>query len=101
MKTIFKILVTLIVAIIIVSSCKTSQAVLATPGVELESKKQAVLAKPGVQLWSENCSRCHYAPAPADFSDQQWDLIATHMQIRGNLTSTESEKIKEFLQSAN
>jgi hypothetical protein len=60
-----------------------------------------VSAKTGVQLWGENCVRCHSAISPADFSDTQWELIGDHMRIRASLTYEETEKIIQFLQSAN
>lgn len=60
-----------------------------------------ITAKGGAILWGENCTRCHNAPAPTDYSDAQWDLIGSHMRIRANLTADETEKIVEFLKSAN
>lgn len=57
--------------------------------------------KSGAVLWSENCSRCHYAPAPDDYNDAQWEVIGMHMQVRTNLTSDEAKKIIEFLQESN
>lgn len=74
-----------------------------TGALQFNSCKVAeeIQAKSGAQLWGENCSRCHNVPSPADFSDSQWDVIGTHMRVRGNLTSTESDKIIEFLKTAN
>jgi hypothetical protein len=69
-----------------VSGCKSSQV---------------VAMKTGAQLWGENCIRCHNVPSPSIYSDQQWDLVTTHMKVRGNLTAQETLKIKEFLQMAN
>ena len=60
-----------------------------------------IQAKSGAQLWGENCIRCHNIPSPSDFSDDQWDLIGTHMRIRANLTMVETEKIIEFLKLSN
>lgn len=60
-----------------------------------------VQIKSGAQLWGENCVRCHNIPSPADFSDPQWDLIGTHMRTRANLTAAETDKIVNFLKSAN
>lgn len=62
---------------------------------------QMVSEKPGAQLWGENCPRCHNAPTPTAFNDEQWDVVCTHMQIKANLTETETRKIVEFLKSAN
>jgi hypothetical protein len=55
----------------------------------------------GAQLWGENCIRCHNAPSPITFSDVQWEVAVTHMRVRASLTELESNKIMEFLKSAN
>lgn len=57
--------------------------------------------KSGAQLWGENCNRCHNAPAPGEFNNDNWDIVGTHMQIRANISKVEMEKIIEFLKSAN
>lgn len=73
-------------AVLSISSCATSNS---------------VADKAGVQLWTENCNRCHNSPSPADFSDVKWERIGTHMQVRANLTQDEVKKIIDFMQSAN
>ncbi len=65
------------------------------------SSKELIAQKTGAQLWGENCLRCHNSPSPVDFSDEQWDTIGLHMQVRANLTKDETEKIIEFLKTAN
>jgi cytochrome c1 len=65
------------------------------------SAKQIVEAKSGAQLWAENCIRCHNGPSPTEFNDEQWKTIGLHMQDRANLTKMETDKIVEFLKSAN
>lgn len=65
------------------------------------SSNQISNEKSGAVLWGENCMRCHSAPSPTDFSDNQWKTIGLHMQVRANLTQGETEKIVEFLKSAN
>ncbi len=62
---------------------------------------ETIAAKSGAQLWGENCSRCHNAPSPADYSDNQWDVYVNHMKVKAGLTNTEAIKIAEFLKSAN
>jgi len=62
---------------------------------------QAIADKSGAQLWAENCNRCHNAPDPRTYNDQQWDAIMEHMRQVALLTNTEVEKIRAFLQSAN
>jgi hypothetical protein len=60
---------------------------------------KAVAAKTGVQLWGENCQRCHNTPSPATFSPEQWETVGMHMQTRALLTTSEREKIVEFLKT--
>ena len=62
---------------------------------------EAIANKSGAQLWGENCNRCHNAPSPADYSDNQWDALLNHMKVKAGLTDTEVSKIGEFLKSAN
>lgn len=75
-----------LVAFIMMNGCKVSEE---------------VTSKSGAQIWGETCVRCHNAPSPETFSDLEWDVAATHMQIRANLTQDEIDKVVEFLQSAN
>lgn len=87
MKIIYTIiLIATLTTVLIISGCKSSQV---------------VMSKTGAQLWGENCMRCHYAPSPTDYSNRQWDLIVTHMQVRAQLTGLEKDKIIKFLNSAN
>jgi len=62
---------------------------------------QMITAKTGMQLWGENCIRCHNAPPSSDYSSAQWETIGMHMKLRANLTDDETNKIVEFLKSAN
>jgi len=57
--------------------------------------------KSGAQLWGENCIRCHNTPSPVSFNDTDWSTIQLHMKVRANLTKEQSNKIFEFLKSAN
>jgi hypothetical protein len=77
----------LVIASVLLNSCTTN--------------KQIVAEKPGAQLWGENCQRCHNAPTPTAFNDEQWETIGTHMELRAGLTEDETKKIIEFLKSAN
>ena len=60
-----------------------------------------IAMKSGAQLWGENCNRCHNAPDPHTFSDDQWDAGAEHMRQKALLTDQEITKIRDFLKSAN
>ena len=64
-----------------------------------ESKK--ITDKSGAQLWGENCGRCHNAPGPGEFNNDNWEIVGMHMQVRANITKTEVDKIVDFLKSAN
>jgi len=61
----------------------------------------AITLKSGAQLWGENCVRCHSVPAPSSYNSTDWETIGLHMRIRANLTAYETDKIFEFLKSAN
>jgi len=62
---------------------------------------EAIANKSGAQLWGENCNRCHNAPDPKTYSDDQWDAATAHMQQKAILTEMEITKIRHFLKSAN
>ena len=62
---------------------------------------EEILMKSGAQLWGENCNRCHNAPDPATYSDDQWDVITEHMRHKALLTDTEISKVREFMKAAN
>lgn len=85
-KIIFLLLIIGMVTLTLVNSCKTPQA---------------IKEKSGAQLWGENCARCHNTPSPAAYSDDQWDIISTHMKVKAGLTDIEIKKITTFLKSAN
>jgi hypothetical protein len=61
----------------------------------------AILNKSGAQLWGENCNRCHNAPDPKTYSDDQWDAATEHMRQKAILTDLEITKVRDFLKSAN
>jgi cytochrome c1 len=61
----------------------------------------SIASKSGAQLWGENCNRCHNAPDPRTFSDDQWDAAVEHMHQKAILTDAEAKKIVQFLKSAN
>ena len=64
-----------------------------------ESKK--IADKSGAQLWGENCNRCHNAPGPGEFNNDNWEIVSMHMQVRANLTKPDLDKIVDFLKGAN
>ncbi len=56
-------------------------------------------AQSGSALWSNNCTRCHNSPPSSAYTNEQWEVIGTHMKIRANLTDEDAKKIVEFLKS--
>jgi hypothetical protein len=81
----------------------TSVVIIFTSAVIINGCKmpETIVAKSGAQLWGENCNRCHNAPDPHTFSDDQWDAAIEHMHQKAILTDVESKKIVAFLKSAN
>ena len=79
-------------------SCSTGKN---ATGDDLSDIGSLKMEKSGAILWGENCGRCHNAPDPAAFSDQQWEAIGTHMRIRAGLTAKDARKIIEFLKQSN
>lgn len=53
------------------------------------------------EIWEQNCGRCHNLRSPASYSDSQWDLIITHMRIRGTLTADEAKAVLELMKAGN
>ena len=76
----------LIVSTLVMNACKTPEA---------------ISMKSGAELWGENCNRCHNAPDPSTYSDDQWEVIVEHMRQKALLTDTEMTKIREFMTVAN
>lgn len=55
----------------------------------------------GAKAWADNCVRCHNAREPADFRDDQWRIIMSHMRIRAGMTGQEARDVLKFLQQGN
>ena len=62
---------------------------------------ESIANKSGARLWGENCNRCHNAPDPKTYSDDQWDVALEHMRTKALLTDVEAKKVAAFLKSAN
>jgi len=84
-KTLLVFLLPLAVGLFLASSCASSK----------------ITMKSGAQLWGENCVRCHSTPSPSAYNNTDWETIGLHMRVRANLTAEETQKVVEFLQSAN
>lgn len=55
----------------------------------------------GVQAWGQNCARCHNAPPPGAFRDEDWNVITHHMKLRANMTDPEIKTVLAYLQATN
>jgi len=78
---------TLLFTISVIVSCAPTSQVSSTKG--------------GAELWGQNCIRCHNTPSPDTFSDVEWEVAVAHMRVRAYLTEEETDKIVEFLKTAN
>jgi cytochrome c5 len=100
MKNITKIFMGLIMMAGIISAlvaCSSSKEVY----TDITENKEIKFERSGAQLWGETCTRCHLAPSPAAYNDTDWSTIELHMRIRANISASDSNKIFEFLRSAN
>lgn len=98
----------LFIAFLMLQSCKTPESkayvnALSNDEASTNSTYKPVekIEKGGAQLWGENCVRCHNAPPPQAYSNEQWDVIKQHMRIRTNITQEKMEKIIAFIKSSN
>ncbi len=85
-KLLYILVSALIVSTAIMNACKTPEA---------------ISSKSGAQLWGENCNRCHNAPDPSTYGDDQWEVIVEHMRQKALLTDTEIAKVLDFMKTAN
>jgi len=46
-----------------------------------------------------NCSRCHMARNPGEFTAAQWRMIFRHMRIRANLPADQAREIQKYLEA--
>jgi mono/diheme cytochrome c family protein len=53
----------------------------------------------GVELWTMNCSRCHMARNPGEFTAAQWRTVFRHMRIRANLPAAQVRELQKYLES--
>lgn len=84
----------------IVAGCARTRDGAAPDARAAKARLPSVASRPtGEQLWSQNCTRCHNARSPRQYSDVQWEIIVHHMRLRANLTGNEERQITSFLQS--
>jgi hypothetical protein len=78
-----------------------AQATMQNDTTHVESNIAPVVEKGGPQIWAETCNRCHNAPPPSAYTDEAWEVIGKHMEIRAVIPKSEMNKVIEFLKSAN
>jgi len=55
----------------------------------------------GAKTWADNCVRCHMMRDPAEFRDDLWRPIMSHMRIRAGLTGGQTRDVLEFMRASN
>lgn len=55
----------------------------------------------GAKVYAWNCGVCHSERWPKERSDAEWDVIATHMRVRANLTAAQTEAVLQYLKGNN
>lgn len=65
------------------------------------SAELSAMMAAGARVFSNNCGRCHNLRASTERTDQQWNVIVAHMRARANLTRSEAEAVRIFLQMTN
>jgi hypothetical protein len=100
------IVATIFAAVITVSFPATAQTPAPSPKTKAKTTTQntqttQVKAEPlsGAELWAMNCSRCHMARSPGEFTAAQWQTILTHMRVRANLPAAQVREIQKFMQA--
>ena len=73
-------------------------AVLLTADV---SSAQSAMIGEGARVYAQNCSRCHNLRSPTERNNRDWSTIVLHMRARGNLTKSEANAVRAFLQATN
>jgi len=88
------------IAVIVISFSATAQS----PSPASKSKAETttpvkVESLSGAELWAMNCSRCHMARNPGEFTAAQWRTILRHMRIRANLPASQAKELQKYLEA--
>jgi len=90
---------TIVAAATVIAFPATAQ----TPAPASKTKAEtttSVKAEPlSVELWTINCSRCHMARTPGEFTAAQWQTILRHMRVRANLPASQARELQKFLEA--
>jgi len=90
-------------AVVSIALAATAQ----TPAPSSETKVKtttqvtSVKAEPlsGAELWTINCSRCHSARNPGEFTAAQWGTIILEMRVRANLPAAQARELEKYLKA--
>src|SRR6516165_6841879 len=86
--------VTISAAVVTINFPATAQTPAPSPKNKAKTTTQTtqVKAEPlsGAELWALNCSRCHMARSPDEFTAAQWQTILRHMRVRANLPAAQA-----------
>jgi mono/diheme cytochrome c family protein len=90
-------------ALATISFSATAQTPAQSSKTKVKTTTQGTQAKAeplsGAQLWAINCSRCHMARSPGEFTAGQWQTILRHMRVRANLPAAQAREIQKFMQA--
>ena len=91
---------TIVTAVIVIASPATAQSPAPACKTQAETNT-SVKAEPlsGVELWTINCSRCHMARSPGEFTAAQWRTLIRHMRVRANLPAAQAREVQKFLEA--
>ena len=67
----------------------------------LMAAKPSGSAPSGEELWSMHCGRCHAPRVAEERSDEAWEVILMHMQVKAGLTKSEARAVAEYLKGLN
>jgi mono/diheme cytochrome c family protein len=92
---------TISLAIIIIARPIVAQTPAPASKTKAETTTTSVKAEPlsGAQLWTLNCSRCHMARNPGEFTAAQWRTIIRHMRVRANLPASQVRELQKYLEA--
>jgi len=85
---------------IIISLPATAQTPAPASKTKTETTTTTAKAEPlsGAELWTMNCSRCHMARNPGEFTAAQWRTIIRHMRVRANLPAYQVKELQKYLE---
>lgn len=90
-------------ALVTISFPATAQTPAPSSKTKVKTTTQATRAKAdplsGAELWAMNCSRCHTARSPGEFTAAQWQTILRHMRVRANLPAAQAREVQKFLEA--